>query len=61
MWIALTGYSSGLEGLSGGFVYGTGGSGIITPRRYSPDPETPPGLNGVLNKPFLIPSGTPIS
>ena len=26
-----TGYSDTMEGLSGGFVYGAGGSGLITP------------------------------
>lgn len=30
------GYSNSLEGLSGGFVYGAGGSGLITPRITSP-------------------------
>ena len=29
MWVK--GYSSTMEGLSGGFVYGAGGSGLITP------------------------------
>lgn len=35
----MTGYSNSLEGLSGGFVYGAGGSGIITPRLGSPQPS----------------------
>ena len=30
------GYSNSLEGLSGGFVYGAGGSGLITPRIATP-------------------------
>ncbi|KAF8341575.1 uncharacterized protein EI90DRAFT_3034502 [Cantharellus anzutake] len=38
--VLVPGYSSGLEGLSGGFVFGAGGSGFITPRRQSPEPET---------------------
>ncbi len=38
--VLIPGYSSGLEGLSGGFVFGAGGSGFITPRRQSPEPET---------------------
>lgn len=29
---SISGYSTALEGLSGGFVYGIGGSGLITPR-----------------------------
>jgi hypothetical protein len=32
----LAGYSNALEGLSGGFVYGAGGSGLITPRLGTP-------------------------
>jgi len=42
--VLIPGYSTGLEGLtslSGGFVYGSGGSGLITPRRSSPEPESP--------------------
>ena len=35
----MTGYSNSLEGLSGGFVYGAGGSGLITPRLGSPQPS----------------------
>lgn len=29
--ISVAGYSNTMEGLSGGFVYGAGGSGLITP------------------------------
>ena len=29
--ISAVGYSNTMEGLSGGFVYGAGGSGLITP------------------------------
>jgi hypothetical protein len=36
--VLIPGYSNTFEGLSGGFVYGAGGSGFITPRRGSPDP-----------------------
>ena len=36
MLIFLAGYSNSLEGLSGGFVYGAGGSGLITPRLVTP-------------------------
>ena len=35
----MAGYSNALEGLSGGFVYGAGGSGLITPRLGSPQPS----------------------
>lgn len=35
----LTGYSNSLEGLSGGFVFGAGGSGLITPRLGTPLPS----------------------
>ena len=34
MWLTkltTTGYSDTMEGLSGGFVFGAGGSGLITP------------------------------
>ena len=31
-----TGYSNTMEGISGGFVYGAGGSGLITSRLGSP-------------------------
>lgn len=37
--VLIPGYSSGMGGLSGGFVFGAGGSGFITPRRQSPEPE----------------------
>jgi len=30
--VLVPGYSNTLEGLSGGFVFGAGGSGLITPR-----------------------------
>ena len=30
--LVCAGYSNTMEGLSGGFVYGAGGSGLITPR-----------------------------
>ena len=36
------GYSNTLEGLSGGFVYGAGGSGLITPR-FGMSPLGSPG------------------
>ena len=32
----LAGYNNAFEGLSGGFVYGAGGTGFITPKRTSP-------------------------
>ena len=35
----MLGFSNSLEGLSGGFVYGAGGSGLITPRLGSPQPS----------------------
>lgn len=35
-YFRLIGYSNSLEGLSGGFVYGAGGSGLITPRITTP-------------------------
>ena len=44
-----TGYSNSLEGLSGGFVYGSGGSGLITPRLGTPlqsGTNTPSGTAG---------------
>ncbi|PAV23778.1 hypothetical protein PNOK_0084600 [Pyrrhoderma noxium] len=34
--VLVPGYSNTLEGLSGGFVYGAGGSGLITPRLATP-------------------------
>ncbi|KAH8117092.1 fungal-specific transcription factor domain-containing protein [Phellopilus nigrolimitatus] len=34
--VLVPGYSNALEGLSGGFVYGAGGSGLITPRLSTP-------------------------
>ncbi|EJD02176.1 uncharacterized protein FOMMEDRAFT_87458 [Fomitiporia mediterranea MF3/22] len=34
--VLVPGFSNTLEGLSGGFVYGAGGSGLITPRLGSP-------------------------
>lgn len=34
-----TGYSDTMEGLSGGFVFGAGGSGLITPGLPSPLPS----------------------
>lgn len=34
--VYMTGYSNSMEGLSGGFVYGAGGSGLITPRLVTP-------------------------
>lgn len=34
--VLVPGYSNSLEGLSGGFVYGAGGSGLITPRLATP-------------------------
>ncbi|EPQ57784.1 hypothetical protein GLOTRDRAFT_71665 [Gloeophyllum trabeum ATCC 11539] len=38
--VLIPGYSSSFEGLSGGFVYGAGGSGLITPRLgMSPSPS----------------------
>lgn len=38
--VLVPGYSGTLEGLSGGFVYGAGGSGLITPRfGFSPIPS----------------------
>ena len=42
------GYSNVLEGLSGGFVYGAGGSGLITSRLGSPvvsGSNTPTAVN----------------
>lgn len=53
------GYSnSGLEALSGGFVYGSSGSGFITPRRSSPEPDANsallagmPGMSNGFGKP----------
>ncbi|KDQ10538.1 hypothetical protein BOTBODRAFT_178020 [Botryobasidium botryosum FD-172 SS1] len=36
--VLIPGYSTTLDGLSGGFIYGAGGSGFITPRRGSPEP-----------------------
>lgn len=34
--VLMPGYNNSFEGLSGGFVYGAGGSGFITPKRTSP-------------------------
>ncbi|KAG9051178.1 hypothetical protein FS837_011293 [Tulasnella sp. UAMH 9824] len=34
--VLMPGYNNSFEGLSGGFVYGAGGSGFITPKRNSP-------------------------
>ena len=48
----LAGYSNALEGLSGGFVYGAGGSGLITPRLGTPlqsGTNTPTGTAGRQN------------
>jgi len=42
--VLIPGYSSTLDGLSGGFIYGAGGSGFITPRRGSPEPAGALGL-----------------
>ncbi|KAF9519033.1 hypothetical protein BS47DRAFT_1370877 [Hydnum rufescens UP504] len=56
--VLIPGYSSGLEGLSGGFVYGTGGSGMITPRRYSPEPERSPVIRGTVSKAFPVTPNT---
>ncbi|KAG9015703.1 hypothetical protein FRB90_004396 [Tulasnella sp. 427] len=37
--VLMPGYNNSFEGLSGGFVYGAGGSGFITPKRNSPVPS----------------------
>lgn len=36
LFLYISGYSNALEGLSGGFVYGVGGSGLITPKLVTP-------------------------